>query len=145
MPYLLWSMVYLEGASGDTRLSCKISWKEPSMRMCMPHWNALKAAISLRGLDSLVAKDGKEVVKRMISDKFEPLMFAHNMIIMRCIDEIGLHLLTPKDDSSDYCPLCAIKHDPEKCCEPNCTWIEGASDAVLIEAQKRGLIKKPLS
>jgi hypothetical protein len=103
------------------------------MKFCMPHWEALRKAIDDRGLYSLVATSGTEVVSKMVGessdgvsvDSFDPLMGAHN---------------APNPDGTDRCPLCFLNQDHVAHCEdPTCelgatgfdAWIDRAADEQL--------------
>jgi hypothetical protein len=102
--------------------------------MCQDHWDRLREAIDKRGLSSLVAESGQEAATKMereieegvTIDTFEPLMSAHNSILvntMRLIEDAGgspLYLILggdiPEDPVQGYpgfegrtwprCPLC---------------------------------------
>lgn len=110
------------------------------MKFCMPHWDELRKAISDRGLDHLVAKDGKAAMAMMMdeikkqdldSSNFDPLMAAHNAIAAHAIEQGGLYLLT-----DDYCPLCELKKHKGNPKE----WIDGASNECLELARKMKLV-----
>jgi hypothetical protein len=125
------------------------------MKFCTRHWEALRTAIKDRGLDGLVAKSGEEVVKRLSKElddgeshksTFEPLMGAHNAIVMRALDIVGLNLMARNDDGSDRCPICYLQasHD-EGCKEEGCKhsfepWIVYAADDARKEAVRLGLM-----
>lgn len=116
------------------------------MKFCQPHWDRLRAAIETRGLMPLVARDGREAIARLkdeiegSADKatFDPLMAAHNMILARCTELLGLYLY-----SGDYCPVCEICKPgtyPEPA--PESRWksnedyfIDGPADAVLASVE----------
>ncbi len=115
------------------------------MKFCMLHWIDLKKAISDRGLDNLIAKDGKaamEMVKDNLArkgeytkDNFDPLMAAHLSIMNNAVEKGGVYIL-----NGDYCPLCEFKKHV-KDADPN-EWIKFASDEVLEKARKLNLTPK---
>ena len=117
------------------------------MKFCQPHWQSLRDAIAARGLNHLIAKDGKEAVERMVKEvkgedkalDFDPLMSAHWAICGNAIRCGGLYLM-----SGDYCPLCELnKHAPSEMrtegVTPSDAWIEKAADGALEHAKGRGL------
>lgn len=122
------------------------------MKFCNDHWSKLKTAISDRGLDKLIAKDGAEVIRRSLDEPeekkaFEPLMGAHNCIVSWCMDRTGLELFVANEDGSEKCPICYTQklHD-QNCKEQSCTYrveditIKGAADDMLAEARRLGLL-----
>jgi hypothetical protein len=114
------------------------------MRMCMPHWNALKAAIDARGLSQFIAKDGDEVQRRADTKSFEPLLGAHNAILAQAINVGGLEVLMQNDDGQELCPICFFQ-DRCKCGAPDCKeryekWIEFSAEDARREAIHLGLL-----
>ncbi len=119
------------------------------MRMCVPHWNELKAAISERGLDPFVSNSGEEAAKRTVAEfetdgarreTFDPLMAAYLMIVGNAIDAVGLVLMIPSPDGNDPCPICYIATNtpeghPLKADIAN--WIKYAADGALEAMKKR--------
>jgi len=114
------------------------------MKFCDDHWAKLRAAISKRGLDHLVARGGKEAVDRLVDEvkgtetaaTFDPLMCAHNMVASKALELGGLYMLT----GEDICPVCeAVKNE----CGDESYWIDGPADAALEEAKKIGMIPTP--
>lgn len=102
------------------------------MNICQPHWNALKLAITTRGLGDFIAKDGAEVMRQFEAsianpdvlklEDFDPLMAANNMICSAGIRAGGLGMLQPGEDGKMPCPLCF-------CAGPHAqNWIDGASN-----------------
>lgn len=115
------------------------------MRFCQSHWDRLKKAIEDRGLNHLIAKDGKEAMQQAIKqlqgvdDKrkdYDPLMSAHWQIVENAIKAGGLYIMM-----GDICPLCEVdKHQAEM--QPGNSsddWIKYASDAQLEYAKSMGL------
>ena len=110
------------------------------MQFCMMHWEQLRAAITERGLDHLIASDGKELVERMereIDNKqnkqdFDPFMSAHNMILSNALHAFGFYIM------GDCCPLCEL--DKEEWQEnSSAIWIRSAADSVLSYATEQKL------
>lgn len=122
------------------------------MKFCMPHWNALRAAIDARGMGHLVAKSGAEAVEGLVLElegraaeaMFDPLMAAHNMISSHALEVGGLYLLT-----GDYCPVCEFcQHAPpppegHRYPTNDAYMIDGPADAVLAMARQQGLVPAP--
>jgi len=125
------------------------------MKFCMKHWDALKEAIRARGLDGLSAKTGETVVAKQVEElkagessktTFDPLMGAHNAIVVRALDIVGLDLLTGGEGETEKCPICYLQagHDAT-CKEEGCThsfepWIGFAADAMRKEAIRLNLM-----
>lgn len=116
------------------------------MKFCTDHWAKLRAAISERGLDKLVANDGAQVAQDLVDGRPDPLMAAHNAIVSNAAGKVGLAIMMPNDDGSDRCPICYLKAlslaAPRcECGDPACTsesrakeferWIEFAADEQL--------------
>lgn len=115
------------------------------MKICQPHWDALKTAIDIRGLSHLVAKSAKDAVERLkdevagveTDDTFDPLMAAHTAITCRALKCGGLYLMT-----GDFCPLCeAEKHGGEPGLAQK--WIDSCSDFMRKECAEKGLLQQP--
>lgn len=121
--------------------------------MCADHWSKLKAEVERRGLSQFIARDGAEAAKRMVGENetaaknFDPLMGAHNMIVSRALDILGLDLLCANGDGTEKCPLCELQARhvagcPDKDCTwtYEATWIPGPVEAAYQEAVRLGLI-----
>ncbi len=97
------------------------------MKMCKPHWEALREAIKARGLYDLVAKSPEEAVQNTVRQirgedaKFDPLMEAMNMICGNAMQAGGLAILGMKEDGTEHCPICSLNVQD---------WIEKAADGV---------------
>lgn len=97
------------------------------MKMCKPHWEALREAIRAHGLYELVAKSPEEATKNTVRQlkgedaKFDPLMAATNMIYGNAIQAGGLEILSAKEDGTEHCPICFLQ-------VPD--WIEAAAAGV---------------
>jgi hypothetical protein len=110
------------------------------MQMCRPHWQDLKAAIEVRGLSHLIAKDGKAAAEQMMRQAsgdasprdFDPLMTAHTAIASAFIRDVGLTAF-----EGEKCPLCEVEKSREGLAE---NWIEGSTDDVLAHAKQVGLV-----
>ena len=110
------------------------------MKMCLDHWEKLRQAIKDRGLWHLVSNGGEEVVKKLTDElktgnsnieNFDPLMFAHNIIVSNALVFLGLELMM-----SDKCPICELAKHCDKCKEESENWITYASDGVKTFYEK---------
>lgn len=124
------------------------------MKACQRHWDMLREAIRVRGLEDLVAKDGEQAIKNVVSElegtanarsTFDPLMAAYFMIVNNSLAYCGPVLMMPNEDGSQKCPICFIQQEHDKVClEPQCekfeTWIERSADGALDAAKKLGLV-----
>lgn len=125
------------------------------MKFCLPHWDALKAEIERLGMTALIAKSSEELHERLknelesgtTKDTFDPLMGAHNLIVSRALDMVGLELMGKNEDGSEICPLCYLNAAHKRGCkEPGCTWtydktwISGPCGLMFDEAKRLGLI-----
>lgn len=125
------------------------------MKVCMPHWNALRDAVELRGLGYLIAANGRDAHARAVAElqgkgdvsDFDPLMSAHWMIVSRATQVLGLGILSPNPDDpvGNYCPVCELLKvtppPPEGHRYPTneAYFIDGPADAVLAMAIDAGL------
>lgn len=128
------------------------------MKFCQTHWDALKKAISVRGLMDFVADGGEECVRRqadqvhsggrITKENYDPLMAAHWAIAgnaMELLNRNGMTALALMVNDPEHpereCPICYLnwlssEHD-RTCVEPTCTkpkgqtfddWIDKAAD-----------------
>ncbi len=111
--------------------------------MCQPHWDKLRDAIKLRGLDDMIAKDGMQAAQQLAEGRPDPLLAAHNAIVGNAAAAAGLAIMSPNDDGSERCPICYLKEASFAapscdCGDPACTsesradrferWIEHAAN-----------------
>jgi hypothetical protein len=79
----------------------------------------------------------------MVDGSFEPLLGAHNALVVNLLSTAGLEAMAPNDDGSDRCPLCFVI-DRCQCGEgeacPFRSWIVRAADDQLTEARRLGLV-----
>jgi hypothetical protein len=109
------------------------------MKMCQPHWDALRAAIDGRGLMRLVSGNGEVVAKKLEGqligqdekDTFDPLMAANLAIFSNALKGGGLYLML-----GDYCPICESEQHGGPMAE---WWINHAADDQLERARELGL------
>ncbi len=110
------------------------------MRFCQPHWEQLKDAIRERGLFHLVADSGEAAVERLAEEAkgeatiatYDPLMDAHNMMVVRAIECGGLSVLR-----GDTCPLCeANRHTHDGMADE---WITTCTNAILVYCEANDL------
>lgn len=134
------------------------------MKFCQKHWDALRLAITSRGLGDLIATSGEEIAKHMTADlnganptqkNFEPLMAAHNKILENALDGVQqfgadpmLILAGHPEHPECECPICCLnflsdEHD-RTCTNPECKkpkgltfddWIDKAADGVAAFAR----------
>lgn len=118
------------------------------MKFCDRHWQLLRAAINKRGLTPLT-KSGEAHVAALAEKRegpFDPLMGAHNMIVVRVLDGAGLILLVPNEDGTEKCPqcfaqaTCTCTRPPEECQRDIDAWTDQVADLALEEATRRGLV-----
>jgi hypothetical protein len=127
------------------------------MKFCERHWTALKAAIDERGLDVYVARGGQTAAAKVTDaaqrgeftlDNFDPLLGAHNRIVMHAINAVGLAVLADNADGTERCPLCYLTERHAAICKtPNCdqefeSWITLAADGAK-ETLEHLLQKQP--
>jgi len=114
------------------------------MKMCMDHWDELRAAIKERGLDHFVSGSGKELAERTVGalggddsvDVFDPLMSANIMIVGNAMNAAGFGILGNDKSGNEICPICyGEKHDPDVG-----KWISYAADGCLEYAQEMGFV-----
>jgi hypothetical protein len=112
------------------------------VKFCKRHWQSLRDAIDARGLTPLVSQGGVAAAQRMASasqegsrpDNFDPLMGAHNTILMHALKAAGPAVLVDNEDGTARCPLCYLTEaHKQSCTDPNCEqdfekWIEFAAD-----------------
>lgn len=128
------------------------------MKMCQKHWDMMRQEVVDQGLGDWVAKDGETMAMQLTDQikkggehtavNYDPLMAAHQMILSRCMDMIGLGVLNP-----DFgCPICRFNEMRTEdgrcgCGRPDCevtepgsipdheTWLVGEHSAVLAAKQ----------
>lgn len=99
------------------------------MKFCQPHWDKLRAAIAVRGLETFVAQGGEAAAERMKAQLeahqrgeeqgrsgFDPLMNAMFAIANNAMSgtPAGLEIMLPNADGTDRCPLCYINGERHK-------------------------------
>lgn len=89
------------------------------MRICLPHWQVCRDAVSEAGLDGLVSSDGGEVVERVSREfrgeedakDFDPLMAMNSHWWSVALEHGGLAMMGEAPDGSNeghFCPLCEL-------------------------------------
>jgi hypothetical protein len=141
------------------------------MRFCQPHWDALRLAITNRGLGDFVSKDGVEAMQRDMrslegkpeaKDHFDPLMggcWAICNRAMETLSQIGqsplLLMASDPEHPERECPICLLnflsaEHD-KTCTELTCKkpkgltfddWIESVADHMKKVVEAMPLEKK---
>jgi hypothetical protein len=142
------------------------------MKFCQPHWDALRLAITNRGLGDFVSKDGVEALNREVrsldgkpeaKEHFDPLMGAHWAIMTRAMEtlqQIGANplamMMSDPEHPERECPICYLnflsaEHD-KVCNEPTCkkvkgmtfdNWIESVADHMKKVVEEMPQEKKP--
>lgn len=114
------------------------------MKYCDKHWAALRAAIDERGLSHLVSRDGKEAMEQMVaelkgkgSEFIDPLMGAHNLVMIRSLEQGGLEAMAVDQEGNERCPVCDAMTRTEF------AWTHGPADTMLEQCREAGLIPTP--
>ncbi|MFA4971823.1 MAG: hypothetical protein WC683_04370 [bacterium] len=68
------------------------------MQFCQEHWDDLRIEIAKAGLADAVSKDGAEAVRRFKTKDADPLLEAHNIIMV----------LGAKRGLVEGCPVCHV-------------------------------------
>jgi hypothetical protein len=138
------------------------------MKMCQPHWDALRAAIEERGLMGFVANSGQAAINKVVDDlegapekqTFEPLMAANMAIWNNTMSACAQYNANPlammsadPDHPERECPICFLNwlhvEHIQNCTNENCTYpkeftfnwmIERASDDQLERAREFGFV-----
>ena len=108
------------------------------MRMCRPHWDALRQGVKDRGIWHLVASNGAEAAENMQRElagdqdaAFDPLMAANWSLFSAAIECGGLEMMV-----GEHCPLCEADAHGGLAAE----WLDGCLDAQLAHARALGLV-----
>ena len=110
------------------------------MNWCKPHWEELREAIKVRGLDGFGAQDGTAAANDVVAQlegkdtPFDPLMGSFWQINNQMLEDVGLRAV-------GACPLCILVEDGQP--ETVANWVNGVTDSALAYAQEQGLIPKP--
>lgn len=114
------------------------------MNWCQEHWDKLRQAVSLRGLDDFIAKDGETAAANIQhsvdggDEVFDPLMGSYWRINNQMAESL-------KDQGrgelilSFPCPCCVLVQDGQPHLVDN--WIDGCVDGAKLYAIEQGLIK----
>jgi hypothetical protein len=124
------------------------------MKMCQPHWDAMRQEIHDLGIGDWIAPNG-EIAAEQLGDQvrrgentkinYDPLMSSHNMILNRSLEGLGLIVMTPgfgcticflnaRRTSEGYCscghPECPNSPESGRPPIPDFeTWIKGPESA----------------
>lgn len=112
------------------------------MKMCQSHWDMMRAEIANLGLTDWVATNGATAVEQLADQvkqgptpvNYDPLMDAHNMIMMRAMEGLGLMVMSPEFG----CPICFLneRRSPEGWCtcgHPMCPNREGGGGQPIAD------------
>lgn len=125
------------------------------MQFCKKHWDDLRGLIKEKGLSHLVSSSGEEAASRMKRQQEgqATLLEAHNMIMSRAIECLGLYIFTEKrvDVVEDgvagiklehYCPLCEAREKlpphPQTGLPCDESWLHTLTDYLKVEYAKEG-------
>jgi hypothetical protein len=85
------------------------------MKICPTHWQMLRDAVTERGMDKLVSRDGREACDRMIQEMegqaplFDPLLALNNHFWSEALRCGGLYLMGLNEQAEHYCPICEFE------------------------------------
>lgn len=108
------------------------------MKWCPPHWNALREAIRVRGLDGFGAQNAQQAAVDMEAQiegektAFDTLMGSFWKINNQMLENVGLRAM-------GACPLCLLVEDGQPELVEN--WISGVTDSAKAYAIQQGLVK----
>lgn len=108
------------------------------MKWCTEHWNALRAAIEVRGLSKFGAQNSEELHADIVGQlegeqtQFDPLMGSFWRINNVMMENVGLRMM-------GHCPLCILVEDGRP--ELVANWVDGVTNEALAYAHKAGLVK----
>ncbi len=125
------------------------------MKMCVPHWNALRTTVIGKGMGDLIAPDNKAIMARAIEElegtatpaTYDPLQASYWMLMGMALQTGGLYLMGDKPgDGGEYCPLCEVESAGVRLegeAGLAVEWINGCTDSVLVYCREQGLLAKP--
>lgn len=110
------------------------------MKMCQPHWDAIRKEVERSGLSHLVAKDGRQAMDNMVAEiegresDFDPLMAANWAIFSAYLQDVGLGAMV-----GEVCPLCKVEEHRAGLAE---NWIKGSVDDQYKYAELHNLLER---
>lgn len=116
------------------------------MQMCKPHWDMLRAAVDERGMNDLVAHDGKAAADNLVAElqgeptRFDPLMELNNHFWAEALRCGGLYLMGLNEKGEHYCPICEFEAHGTRFDAK--TQIGECADAMLAHCREEGLLPK---
>lgn len=123
------------------------------MKFCQKHWDQLRDKIKEQGMFHLVARDGHKLIERFKKEKEgqatipDPLIEAHNMILQRAIECMGIGIMgtNEKDPEGHYCPCCCANehlkpHENGQVCADY--WIDSLTIYLHDEYKKEGWLNE---
>src|ERR1044071_1245799 len=114
-------------AIGASPRRLRVAWlrreRRRDVRMCQSHWDKLREALKVRGLDGMVANDGAPPARDLAEGRPDPLMSAHNAIVANAMTRAWLAIMSNIDDGSERCPICFLMAAAAgcQCGAPACT------------------------
>lgn len=122
------------------------------MKMCADHWATCRKAIKDRGLDGLVARDGRQVMDDAVADlsgepdldnsRFDPLMSMNWHWSGVALKAGGLSMMAegPASNDGHFCPLCEMaSHYPDFDPEDE---VSKVADQMLAWAREQSLVPR---
>jgi len=111
------------------------------MKMCVSHWDQLRAALRAEKLSYLIS-DGRidEAAKTIEAgiETINPLVNSYSAILANALKTGGYYLLMGDETGKPYCPLCELNKHYSK--EASKQWVKEAAKEQRIIAEKTGLI-----
>ena len=124
------------------------------MKMCLPHWGALKTMIVDKGMGGLITVDAEAAHTQILEEiegtasvaTYDPLMAANWMLMGMAVKHGGLYLMYGKPgDGGEYCPLCEVEAAGvrfEDKAGLSVEWLEGCTDTILEYCRGQRLLPK---
>lgn len=130
------------------------------MKICVTHWQQLRAALVSRGLEQFIkiieSPSLNELVERLpkgteLAENYDPLLSTAALIFHKAKTELGHVASIPNDDRSPRCPICVMERVHEwGCTDPACKFehevicIQGGAEVAVEHARQLGLIARPV-
>lgn len=109
-------------------------------KWCQPHWDQLREAVRVRGLDKFGAQNAEEAHRDMVDQaqgeetQFDPLMGSFWRLSNAVLETAGLRAV-------GQCPMCILRDESDPELKLVDDWIDGVTDSAHQYAVEQGLIK----